>query len=95
MLISVDNSRTCVALDFAEGRAAILGTQYAGEMKKGLFSTMHYLMPDQGVLSLHSSATEGKDGDVTLMFGLSGTGKTTLSHDPHRSLIGDDETLWT
>lgn len=56
---------------------------------------MHYEMPDQGVLSLHSSATEGKDGDVTLMLGLSGTGKTTLSHDPNRSLIGDDETLWT
>lgn len=56
---------------------------------------MHYEMPDKGVLSLHSSATEGKDGDVTLMLGLSGTGKTTLSHDPNRSLIGDDETLWT
>jgi phosphoenolpyruvate carboxykinase (ATP) len=64
-------------------------------MKKGLFSLMHYEMPDKGVLSLHSSATEGKDGDVTLMLGLSGTGKTTLSHDPNRSLIGDDETLWT
>ena len=64
-------------------------------MKKGLFSLMHYEMPNHGVLSLHSSATEGKDGDVTLMLGLSGTGKTTLSHDPNRSLIGDDETLWT
>lgn len=92
---TVGDSRTCVALDFSEGRAAILGTQYAGEMKKGLFSLMHYLMPDQGVLSLHSSATEGKDGDVTLMLGLSGTGKTTLSHDPNRTFIGDDETLWT
>lgn len=64
-------------------------------MKKGLFSLMHYQMPDLGVLSLHASATEGKDGDVTLMLGLSGTGKTTLSHDPNRALIGDDETLWT
>ena len=64
-------------------------------MKKGLFSTMHYLMPDLGVLSLHSSATEGKDGKVTLMFGLSGTGKTTLSHDTGRTFVGDDETLWT
>ena len=73
-----EKSRTCIALDFSSGRAAILGSQYAGEMKKGLFSLMHYEMPDQGVLSLHSSATEGKDGDVTLMLGLSGTGKTTL-----------------
>lgn len=92
---TTEKSRTCVALDFSEGKAAILGTQYAGEMKKGLFSYMHFTMPDQGVLSLHASATEGKDGDVTLMLGLSGTGKTTLSHDTGRTFIGDDETLWT
>lgn len=63
-------------------------------MKKGLFTIFHYIMPEQGTLSLHASATEGPEGDTSILFGLSGTGKTTLCHDPKRRLIGDDETMW-
>jgi len=73
----------------------ILGTQYAGEMKKGVLTLMMYLMPLRNQLCLHSSANEGDDGNVTVFFGLSGTGKTTLSADPRRKLIGDDEHVWT
>jgi phosphoenolpyruvate carboxykinase (ATP) len=64
-------------------------------MKKGVFGICHYIYPKRGILSLHTSANEGKDGDVSLLFGLSGTGKTTLSADPTRKLIGDDEHCWS
>ncbi|KAI5852827.1 ATP-utilizing phosphoenolpyruvate carboxykinase [Morchella snyderi] len=89
-------SSTSVAINFAEKEMVILGTEYAGEMKKGVFTILFYEMPvKHNVLTLHSSANEGKDGDVTVFFGLSGTGKTTLSADPNRSLIGDDEHCWS
>ncbi|PIA17107.1 ATP-utilizing phosphoenolpyruvate carboxykinase [Coemansia reversa NRRL 1564] len=89
------SSPTSVAISFERRQMVILGTEYAGEMKKGVFTVMHYLMPKAGVLSLHSSCNEGPDGDVSLFFGLSGTGKTTLSANPQRPLIGDDEHVWT
>ena len=88
-------SSTSIDFDFTRKEIVILGTQYAGEMKKGIFSVMHYLMPKQDILSLHSSVNEGIDGDITIFFGLSGTGKTTLSSDPVRKLIGDDEHCWS
>ena len=88
-------SRTSVELSFERKEFVILGTEYAGEMKKGVFTIMNYIMPKQGILSMHSSANEGKDGDGAVFFGLSGTGKTTLSADPKRELIGDDEHCWT
>ncbi len=88
-------STTSVDLSFERREFVILGTEYAGEMKKGVFTIMHYLMPKKGIFSMHCSANEGIDGDVSLFFGLSGTGKTTLSADPGRALIGDDEHCWS
>ena len=89
-------SSTSVEINFKRREMVILGTEYAGEMKKGIFSVMHYLMPVKfGQLSLHSSANMGDKGDVSIFFGLSGTGKTTLSADPSRKLIGDDEHVWS
>ena len=89
------NSSTCIALDLAHRQLVILGTEYAGEMKKGLFTLLNDWLPSQNVLSLHAAANEGSAGDVTVLLGLSGTGKTTLSMDPHRRLIGDDELGWS
>ena len=88
-------SKTSIDFHLERREIVILGTQYAGEMKKGIFSIMNYLMPKVGVLPMHCSANVGKQGDVSLLFGLSGTGKTTLSADPKRKLIGDDEHCWT
>ncbi len=89
-------SATSVDLSFGQREFVILGTEYAGEMKKGVFTIMNYLMPKQGVLSMHCSATQARDGsDTSVLFGLSGTGKTTLSADPKRLLIGDDEHCWS
>jgi phosphoenolpyruvate carboxykinase (ATP) len=88
------NSEVYVAFHLKERMAMIGGTWYGGEMKKGIFSIMNYYLPLKGIAAMHCSANVGKDGDVAIFFGLSGTGKTTLSADPHRALIGDDEHGW-
>ena len=89
-------SSTSIDLSLGRREFVILGTDYAGEMKKGVFTIMNYLMPKKGVLSMHCSATQARDGsDSSIFFGLSGTGKTTLSADPKRLLVGDDEHCWT
>jgi len=88
------HSDTAVVFNVEKERAVIFGTWYGGENKKGIFSLMNYWLPMQGHFPMHCSANVGKQGDVALFFGLSGTGKTTLSADPHRALIGDDEHGW-
>ena len=87
-------SETCVALDVNRGLQVVTGTEYSGEMKKGAFSMMNYQLPLEGIMSMHCSATVGRRGDTAIFFGLSGTGKTTLSADTTRYLIGDDEHGW-
>jgi len=88
------NSENFIAFNLTEKMQLIGGTWYGGEMKKGMFSMMNYLLPLSGMASMHCSANIGKDGDAAIFFGLSGTGKTTLSTDPERALIGDDEHGW-
>lgn len=88
------NSEVYIAFNLTEKMQLIGGTWYGGEMKKGMFSMMNYYLPLQGIASMHCSANKGKEGDVAVFFGLSGTGKTTLSTDPKRELIGDDEHGW-
>ena len=89
------HSETAILLNLEAKEIIIVGNMYSGEMKKSVFSAMNYVLPKQGILSMHCSANIGKDGDTAIFFGLSGTGKTTLSADPNRNLIGDDEHGWS
>lgn len=88
------NSENFVVFNLSEGKSVVGGSWYGGEMKKGIFSIMNYYLPLKEIAAMHCSANKGKDGDVAIFFGLSGTGKTTLSTDPKRELIGDDEHGW-